>query len=66
MNLKRWKNATHRGGRGLHIGRAAVTMLLALIGCVASTTMYSMAEPGGGSAGSGGSDAAYGGRGGRA
>ena len=60
MNLKRWKNATHRGGRGLHIGRAAVTMLLALIGCVASTTMYSMAEPGGGSAGSGGTTAAYG------
>ena len=60
MNLKRWKNATHRGGRGLRIGRAAVTMLLALIGCVASTTMYSMAEVGGGSGGTGATQGAYG------
>lgn len=60
MNLKRWKNATHRRGRGLRIGRAAVTMLLALIGCVASTTMYSMAEVGGGSGGTGATQGAYG------
>lgn len=44
MNLKRWNDAIVYGRTTkLRFGRIAITVLIALIGCLSLTPMYSMA-----------------------